>query len=183
MANPNSRGQSFHEVRVGQLSLCSQLLLLPLGVPPKSAPAMLHTKPFSRPRSLEGTGHMACSTMRPLVVTVAVGLLKQEGGGGVEERSRMRRAREEKACGTDGSQRKGQEGQTSQAMARRAGRGKGCGTDVLGKKGAGRGTGRMEEADEEKRRTPEEESSRKGAERHEHAAANVGGRTRGGARG
>ena len=34
-------------LRVGQLPLCSQVLLLPLGVPPMPVPAMLHTKSFA----------------------------------------------------------------------------------------------------------------------------------------
>ena len=39
----------FWHMRVGQPSGCSQVLLLPPGVPPTPAQAMLHTKPFPKP--------------------------------------------------------------------------------------------------------------------------------------
>ena len=35
-------------VRAGQSSLCTQVPLLPRGVPPAPAPAVLHTKPLPR---------------------------------------------------------------------------------------------------------------------------------------
>ena len=44
MANPNSDGNRCYCVRLGQLFRYSRVLLLPLGVPPAPAPAMLHTK-------------------------------------------------------------------------------------------------------------------------------------------
>ena len=50
MANPYSQGKLLlranycYKLRVRRLSRCSQMLLLPLGVPPERAPAMLHTE-------------------------------------------------------------------------------------------------------------------------------------------
>ena len=54
---PTAGENYFHWVRVGQLSLCSQVLLLPLGVPPTPVPAMLSTKSFIRQRNSEGAHH------------------------------------------------------------------------------------------------------------------------------
>ena len=45
---------------MGQLSLCSEVLLLPHAFPPTPAPAMLRIQSFPRPRSLEGAHHRPC---------------------------------------------------------------------------------------------------------------------------
>ena len=58
--NPTAGEHHVYETRSGYLSLCSQAPLLPLGVPPTPAPAMLHTKSFPRPQSLEGAHHHRC---------------------------------------------------------------------------------------------------------------------------
>ena len=50
-------GNYCDRVRVEHLSLCSQVLLLPRGVPPTPAPGTLHTKPFPRQWSLGGAHH------------------------------------------------------------------------------------------------------------------------------
>ena len=50
-------GNHFCQVRVGQLSRYSHVLLLPLGVPPMPAPAVPHTKSFPRQWSLGGVHH------------------------------------------------------------------------------------------------------------------------------
>ena len=55
---PTTGENHFYSVRVeGQLSLRSQVLLLPRGVPPIPASAMLHTNSFPTRRSLEGADH------------------------------------------------------------------------------------------------------------------------------
>ena len=51
---PSRRGNAFVVREGAQGCLCSRVLLLPHGVPPAPAPAMLHTKPCPRQRSLEG---------------------------------------------------------------------------------------------------------------------------------
>ena len=63
MPVPSHRGGSFQKVRVEQLSRCSLVLLLPLGVPPAPAPAMLHTKSF--PASVTHQRCAVCSGSLP----------------------------------------------------------------------------------------------------------------------
>ena len=77
-ATPNGWGQINFVWREGDgVSLCSQVLHLPLGVPPTAVPAVLHTKSYPRTRSLEGA-----------TATSDVGNVTQSPGGpGSVERS------------------------------------------------------------------------------------------------
>ena len=52
-------------MRVGPLSVCSRVWLLPLGVPPTPAPAMPHIRSFPRPWGSEGANHHEQRGERP----------------------------------------------------------------------------------------------------------------------
>ena len=64
LGDPTAGQNCFYYVTVERLSRYSQVLLLPLGVPPAPAPAMLHTKTFARSRSSEGAHHQLMCTHR-----------------------------------------------------------------------------------------------------------------------
>ena len=58
VGQPQQPGENYcYSVGVGQLSLRPERLLLPRGVPPTRALAMLLTKSLPRPRSLGGAQH------------------------------------------------------------------------------------------------------------------------------